>query len=252
METKGSSIILAGDSIAKGIVFDAPRKRYVRANKEGFAGFIKNTMNATLEQVSRLGWLVTDVKAAIETRIFKKEPKQRLDKTENEEKSILVLEVGGNDSDFNWDEIAKDPYAEHLPKTTLPVYTDTLKQIVSEARENDIEPVLVNLPPVDADRYFAFFTAGDEEKAKNVLKWLGQVGRIYWWHERYNAALEYVAEITSTAMINVRHAFLNTPDYREYICEDGIHPNEEGQKLIFDAAMDFVKRRAPGLLLVNA
>lgn len=59
-----------------------------------------------------------------------------------------------------------------------------------------------------------------------------------------------MAEITSTALINIRYALLRTSNYRDYICNDGIHPNEKGQELIFKAAVEYVGRHNPSLLAV--
>lgn len=229
-----NSILLAGDSVAKGIVFDAQRKRYVRAKKGGFAEEINQQMGLEVEQISHMGWKVGDVKRAIENRLDEnnKEPLPEL----------LVIEIGGNDCDFNWEEIAMAPEKLHMPKTSLDDYTNELSSIIEFARARGVRPVLMNLPPIDADRYMKFFTGGDKKKIANVLKWLGQVGKIYWWHERYNAAMEYVAELTGTRMINIRQAFLRNENYREFICEDGIHPNERGQELMIKTAKQYFNR----------
>ena len=36
-------------------------------------------------------------------------------------------------------------------------------------------------------------------------------------------------------MIDIRSAFLVRKDYTDYLCEDGIHPNEKGHRLIREA-----------------
>ena len=42
-------------------------------------------------------------------------------------------------------------------------------------------------------------------------------------------------------VIDIRSAFLAQPDFRSYLCADGIHPNEAGQKLIYGA----IRRQLP-------
>ena len=42
-------------------------------------------------------------------------------------------------------------------------------------------------------------------------------------------------------VIDIRSAFLAQPDFRSYLCADGIHPNEAGQKLIYGA----IRRQIP-------
>ncbi|OLA61120.1 MAG: hypothetical protein BHW37_01125 [Firmicutes bacterium CAG:272_52_7] len=47
-------------------------------------------------------------------------------------------------------------------------------------------------------------------------------------------------------MIDIRSAFLVKRDYSDYLCEDGIHPNERGHKLIKDTLVDAIKAVLPG------
>lgn len=68
----------------------------------------------------------------------------------------MAIEVGGNDSDFDWERIADQPDFDHQPKTPLHSYIETLQGIVASVRGLDVKPVLINLPPIDADRYFEF------------------------------------------------------------------------------------------------
>ena len=64
--------------------------------------------------------------------------------------------------------------------------------------------------------------------------------KIYWWQERYNAAILKVAEETGTRWIDVRGAFLEHPDFLNMICVDGIHPNERGHKVIAEKILEYI------------
>ncbi len=232
-------IMVIGDSLAKGATFDETRSRYVMI-KENVISILRTRLTAVLDCYAKFGCTIS---TAYETLMGK------LRKFENNEKpEYAVIEIGGNDSDFDWISVAKDPNADHQPKTPLPEYKDMLMRIIDEVESNDIRPVLVNLPPIDADRYFNYFTKGDEQMGKSILKWLGQIGKIYWWHERYNAAIEYIGDITNTHVINVRQAFLNEENYREFICHDGIHPNDKGYALMADAILKDINRHIPALV----
>ncbi|MNI72971.1 hypothetical protein D3C73_1289420 [compost metagenome] len=57
-----------------------------------------------------------------------------------------------------------------------------------------------------------------------------------------------VAESTKTRMIDVRSAFLQQPDFTKFICLDGIHPNKEGHRIIYDKVLEFIRSSEPGLL----
>lgn len=230
-------ILLVGDSIARGVTYDETRSRHV-ISKETVAGMVERGCTFAIENIAKFGATIDTAARALYRRLS----------GAGEPPRAVVIEVGGNDSDFDWDAIAKDPGAEHQPKTRLEDFCATLSEMIASVREKHIRPVLCNLPPIDADRYFAYFTGGDPEKSARILQWLGTVWRIYWWHERYNAAVEHVGEITDTPVINLRRALLEKEDYRIYIAKDGMHPNEEGQRLLAQEAMEYVGRHHKDLL----
>ena len=66
----------------------------------------------------------------------------------------------------------------------------------------------------------------------------------------FNIAAVQVASAAGVPVIDIRSAFLAQPDFRSYLCADGIHPNEAGQKLIYGAIRRQLPRRKPtsGLL----
>lgn len=57
----------------------------------------------------------------------------------------------------------------------------------------------------------------------------------------FNIAAVQVASAAGVPVIDIRSAFLAQPDFRSYLCADGIHPNEAGQKLIYGA----IRRQLP-------
>ena len=77
---------------------------------------------------------------------------------------------------------------------------------------------------------------------------LDSISRIYWWHERYNSAIEDIAERTQTRMVNIRRAFLEEPDYRVLIGSDGIHPNPKGHRKIAEKVLYFISTNCQELL----
>ncbi|MEA4813615.1 MAG: SGNH/GDSL hydrolase family protein, partial [Oscillospiraceae bacterium] len=213
-------ILLVGDSIAKGVTYDASRGRYVLPT-ENISRLVEKATAFVIENIARFGATV-DMAAKDLTRWFKRGSEPRPD--------VVAIEIGGNDCNFDWEAIARDPKAEHLPKTGLEEFERTLEGMIDEVRAENIMPVLCNLPPIDADRYFRYFTGGDADKGERILEWLGSVGRIYWWHERYSVAVEEVAESADVPLINIRGALLREPDYRAFVAADGLHLNEEGQR----------------------
>ena len=55
----------------------------------------------------------------------------------------------------------------------------------------------------------------------------------------YNLELYRLAASSNVPVIDITTCFLSRRNYSDYLCEDGMHPNEEGHKLISDAILSF-------------
>lgn len=220
--------LLYGDSILKGIVYDEAKRKYTIL-EESFPFILQNKLKGVIYNTSRFGNTLIKAADRLQKDVLKKDP------------DIVVVEFGGNDCDFNWEEVAKDPYADHKPRTDFNVFEKLLKDLLYTLERYGIVPVLMNLPPIDADRYFKWISKNSSAIGDKILTWLGTVTKIYWWQERYNSVIINVAKETGTKLIDVRSAFLRYPDYREFICADGIHPNNKGHKVIADKIVQYVK-----------
>ena len=147
---------------------------------------------------------------------------------------LALLEFGGNDCDHNWLEVAQAPEDEHLPNTPLPGFLDTIRQMILSVRERGIQPVLMTLPPLDAEKYLSCIgRRGADTKA--VLSWLGDVQMIYRWQEMYSNAIAQLAARLDLPLLDVRSRFLSRRDYGSLIARDGIHLTRQGYELIYDA-----------------
>ena len=156
----------------------------------------------------------------------------------NPQTDIILLEYGGNDCDFDWDQVAKKKSKNHQPKTTPQVFKETLLNMIEKIRTKNIRPILMTLPTLDAKRYFNWITSNGRNK-ENILYFLGDVEHIYRFHELYNLAIMEVSIETQVDVIDIRKVFLEHGRLDELICEDGIHPSEYGEKLIVN---DIIKR----------
>lgn len=56
----------------------------------------------------------------------------------------------------------------------------------------------------------------------------------------YNMAVWGLGAEKRIPVIDITSPFLKRKDYRDYLCSDGIHPNEDGHMLIADAICDYV------------
>ena len=213
------NICILGDSIAKGVVFDAQRNRYTIANNN-LGKQLAEMYDCSVTNLSKFGCTVTDGLARFEKK-----------KDVLQDCRTVLMKFGGNDSDFLWQEISAAPDELHKPKTPIDFFEQTYLKLIERVRKCGLTPILLNLPPVDHTRYFAWISR--ELNADNILKWLGGSSEfIYRWHEQYNVAVHKIAQTANVKLIDIRSAFLERRDYCEYLSDDGIHPNEQGHSMI--------------------
>ena len=161
----------------------------------------------------------------------------------------VSIEYGGNDCAFNWDEVVDNSDASHLPQTEIKLFETALHEAVELLKNMKVTPVLMTLPPLNAEKYLEWVSKNNPLSQGNILKWLGNVAEIYYWQEKYSYVINKVAEETHTRIIDIRSAFLQLPDFTKYICKDGMHPNRKGQKLIADKVFDYIKTSYDFLLI---
>jgi len=233
-----SKIEVFGDSLLKGVQINPQNRRYHTDNRIG-VDEIEKTYSLRIKNFSMFGCTITKGYALIERHLKSSDPFC----------DAIVMDFGGNDCDFNWREIAEHPDEEHLPKTPLDVFVDTYHKIIGLLKEKSIRPVLTTLPPLDAQRFFDWFCDGLNKT--NILKWLESVESIYRWQENYSRTVEKIAAETNTLLVDIRGAFLNHARIKQYLCEDGTHPNTGGQKIITQAFLDFIEQaKAQGAILI--
>jgi lysophospholipase L1-like esterase len=228
-------ILVVGDSLSKGVIFDEEKEKYTLL-KDCFFNLLSEAINAQMINASKFGSTVAQGQKQLESKMEKYDP------------DIVVIEFGGNDCDFAWDDIAKDPMKDHIPKTPLDQFENSINEMVDYVESNGKIAVLTTLPPLYADSYFKWFTNSDREKGSNILKWLKDVWHIYWWQERYSNCLQYISRLRNVSCIDVRRAFLKGRDFSNLICSDGIHPNQAGHRLIFETVMGYIRENAAYLL----
>lgn len=221
-----------GDSVGKGVVFDAISSRY-RVLKESFANLFSASRNAVVENLSAFGCTVTKG-----LQIAKRHSERMIGP------GAILLEFGGNDCDFDWAAVSAEPDADHKCKTPMDDFHAKYTELIAWAREEGKTPVLMNLPPIDPDRYFAHISKG--LNPDNILQFLGDVDRIYRWHEYYSLAVNKLAAEADVPLIDVRSAFLERRRCLDMICEDGIHPNAQGHAFLFEIISQEAERLLKG------
>ena len=148
------------------------------------------------------------------------------------DKTIIIQPESG--LQFNWREIAADPSGRHESNIDLVAYKALYISKIAQARARGLEPVLVSLPVMDENRYFAFITRGmSMQERKNLLYWLGgKTERLRNIHELYNLALFRLAATQCVHIIDITSPMLATPNYNELLEQDGVTLSEAGESLV--------------------
>lgn len=212
-------LIIVGDSLSKGVIYEQENDKYIRT-KQNFAKQVGEKTGIFVETIARFGATVSWGWDMI------------CGKLKDASADAVLVEFGGNDCDYNWEEIAKAPEEEYECATPVQDFIATLCKIGEDVMQTGKKLFMMNLPPIHAKAYFEKLTAGDAKMGQQVLRWLGCEERIYWWHEMYSLAVEAAAKACNATLINVRSAFLKLGDFRKYLCADGIHLNEAGHGIV--------------------
>ena len=213
-------VTVYGDSVLKGVLLEGG-KYVINRDWEQRLGEI---FHLTIRNCARFGCTIRKMLPLI----------RRDSSAEAPEEELAVLELGGNDCDFDWEAISGDPDEHYECRTPPKEFLSRYREAVDLIRQSGRTPVLMTLTPVHSQRYLRYICRNGLSM-QNILAWLGKVEMIAQWQTRYSRMVEQVAREKNALLIDIRRAFPPDPHALEpYLCEDGIHPSRLGQKLIFD------------------
>ena len=208
-------VLLFGDSIGRGVVYNEERKRYCLAADR--CTKLLSARGIPVDDHSRMGATIQDgYRELMETQLLPED--------------VAVIEFGGNDCDMDWAAIAQQPEAEHEPRVPLEDFRRLLRQCLDSIRRCGATPVAVIPPPLMPDRYFRWVSR--DQDAEAILRYLGDEGRIYRWQELYADAVRDTAEAADCRLLDVRRLLLQRRDLPGLMCLDGIHPNNAGHSYL--------------------
>ena len=208
-------VTILGDSIARGLMYDMATSKYTIC-RDTFMNAL-SAKGYNLKNLARVGGTVYNA-----TELF--------EKCEKQPGAVLAVEVGGNDSALKWDEVAQNPEVYHEAVVPLNDFGLKLRKLLINAKRSAMEPLLVTPLPVVAERYIKWMAKGLNFDA--IMQYLGSYEWIYRWQERYALEALKAARDVGCPVLDLRSEFLLQRDFPALMCEDGIHPNKDGYKLI--------------------
>ena len=148
------------------------------------------------------------------------------------DRTILIRPESG--LQFDWQSIASHPSDKHEPTYSLVAYKSLYTNRIAQARAQGMEPVLVSLPIMDEDRYFAYITRGmSMQERKNILYWLGgKTERLRNIHALYNLALFRLASLQCVHIVDITSPMLANAHYDELLEQDGVTLSPAGEALV--------------------
>ncbi len=215
-----------GDSILKGIVQNSSAQETADASDKQYIVLKENSLNLAAQKLdvevvnhSYFGSTIAKGRQIVEK-----------DLSRGVHCQAAIIEFGGNDCDYKWQEVAAAPLAHHEPRTPLNRFVSELRKITDMLKTAGIRPILMTLPPLVPERYFKTITKNADPDI--IRSWLGDIHFLYRWHELYSDEIAKAALRNGCFLIDMRRAFLAERNYYDLICEDGIHPNEAGHQFM--------------------
>ena len=150
--------------------------------------------------------------------------------TSCDEETLVLLSFGGNDCDYNWAEVAADPDGIHMPHIEPDEFAALYREAIELARASGAKVAAASIVPIEARRYM--HTISEGKSGENILKWLGDVDRLYRWQESYNQIACSVAGKLGCQILDIRSAFLQSACFPTLMSDDGIHPSPAGHALL--------------------
>lgn len=222
-----NKIVLFGDSVAKGIVFDSENRRYTH----GAESFIQLFC-------SKEGYELTD-HALFGCTLTKGAQLVKRHCADMDGSRAVFLMLGGNDCNFDWKAVSKAPDEDHLCCTPPEQFYTEYRALIEFIRKQGSRPIMFNMVPVLGRQYFDWISRNCD--GDSIMEFLGCPERIEHWKEMYSLLLQRIAGSCGVPILDLRSVLLQRKDIGDFYCPDGIHPNADGHRLLYGLRKDELK-----------
>ncbi|WP_083511454.1 SGNH/GDSL hydrolase family protein [Alicyclobacillus acidiphilus] len=214
-------IVCAGDSLTRGVSLIRGRLRIV---ENPYPKLLEQSLRSAFGATTALGEITVTNRGAFNdnsSSLLKRLAKDVL----SEEPDIVVIEIGANDCDFRWNEVAEAPDLEHTPYVPLERFASNIERMVEQIQEAGAKPLLLTLLPLDPVRYYRHLS---KRFGTGIAHWIACCGGIEHWHNRYDEALRQCVGKLGVDHIDVRARDGQVQLWRSMLSDDGIHLTATG------------------------
>ena len=211
-----NELMIFGDSVLKGVMFDADTGRYRLCREPRFQPLAERGVD--VENRSRMGATIREG-----LRLLEQE-------TPAEPAQVVLLEYGGNDCNYDWKAVSRAPREEHRPAVPIEEFAESYRRAIRKARELARNVAVCSVMPLDSRKFMNFISRGN--CYDSILSWLGDVGILYRWQQLYNDVAMDVARSENCPVVDIRRFLMVRHDFDDLLCADGIHPTSKGHKLL--------------------
>ena len=125
-----ADISVFGDSVLKGVIYE---NNAYKVSKNRFSNICEDILGISIENKAKFGSTINIGKNIIAKNI---------DLIKETNSKYVVMEFGGNDCDYNWVEISKNPDKKHFPKSTITEFIEIYSNLIKELKKLGKQPVL--------------------------------------------------------------------------------------------------------------
>ncbi|MBO5310167.1 MAG: SGNH/GDSL hydrolase family protein [Clostridia bacterium] len=230
---KKINVTVFGDSIAKGLLLKNGRPTYLKTSA---VEIVADHFGLKIDNKSTFGQTITRFTE-------KKLVEEYLSSLRKKDRNIVVFCIGGNDSDYDWKAIDAAPEKLHTCKTPLDKFSKLYLSAIEKLKKKKVKVYICALPVVHVKSFFQNYVCS-LANCENIMKFLeNDTSIIARQQEVFNNRLREIAHETKTTFLDIRTPFLNVKNLEKVYADDGLHPNEAGQKLIAETIINFFENQ---------
>ncbi|KZZ84122.1 SGNH/GDSL hydrolase family protein [Bacillus sp. SJS] len=209
-------IVCFGDSLTRGVTLDKGR---LRITKKNYPYYLKEFLKPDITVLNK--GVFNDSSDLLLRRL----QKDVLD----ENPDFVIIAIGGNDCNFNWNEVVEHPDSEHQATVPVDRYIENVKMMMEKMKKAGIIPIVMTLPPLDPVRYYQYLF---QQYGSSIGHWISLKGGMEHWHGMYNDRLMNLADEMQVGKADVRTALRQAGSLQNLISDDGIHLTPAGYRVV--------------------